>query len=252
MVAIVTGSSSGIGAGIAVLFAKEGANLSLSGRNKEELDKVAKECEKYGAKTVCTVGDITKPELRETIVKNTVDKLSKIDVLVNNAGVYKKTELDGWNLENYDLVMDCNLKAVFHLTTLCVPHLTKTKGNIINISSVASILGGGRSTVYCMSKAALDMFTKCSAAELAKHNIRVNSVNPGLIYTNIFRTEMPNATPDEVKKLFSPSEKNHALGRAGTIDEIAKPTLFLASEDSSFMTGSINLVDGGMAIYRPT
>jgi len=249
-VAIVTGSSSGIGAGIAVLFAKEGANLSLTGRNKDQLEKVAKECEKYGAKTVCTIGDISKVEVRESIVKNTVDKLNKVDVLVNNAGVYKKTELDEWNLQNYDLVMETNLKAVFHLTTLCVPHLTKTKGNIVNISSVASTLSNGRSTVYAMSKAALDMFTKCSAAELAKHNIRVNSVNPGLIYTNVFRTEMPNATPDEIKKLFTPFEKNHALGRAGTIDEIAKPTLFLASEDSSFMTGTITLVDGGWAIYR--
>jgi len=253
-VAIITGSSSGIGAGIATVFAKEGANVSLTGRNEEELKKVAKECEKLGAKTVLTVGDISKPETRASIVKNTVDKLGKIDILVNNAGVIKPCSFNVGTLDDFDFIFNINVKAVFHLMSLCVPHLTKTKGNIVNISSVGGLVPtptGQGFTAYVMTKAAVDMLTKNAAAEMAPSHIRVNAVSPGLVMTNLAR-ETSHLVQDKaaLEKMLAQHSALHAMNRPGTPEEIAKSVLFLASDDATFTTG-VNLVaDGGYCIKR--
>jgi len=164
-VAIITGSSSGFGEDFAKTFAKEGANVSLTGRNKEALEKVAAECKALGAEVAVTVGEIASEDVRNEIIKNTVDKFGKIDILVNNAGLGSSTpvKIEECNLELLDRVLDVNLKSVYSLIAHATPHLIKTKGNIINISSVAGLQPYVGASAYNISKAALDMLTKCAA-----------------------------------------------------------------------------------------
>lgn len=176
---IVTGASSGIGAQAAREFAKLGANVTLSGRNVENLHEVAKECSADGIKTLVIAGDVADLENAKKIIEETIKKFSQIDVLVNNAGVLEVGTIENTSIEQYDRVMNTNVRAIYHLTMLAVPHLIATQGNIVNISSVNGIRSFPGVLAYNVSKAALDQFTRCVALELAPKNVRVNSVNPG-------------------------------------------------------------------------
>jgi NAD(P)-dependent dehydrogenase (short-subunit alcohol dehydrogenase family) len=177
-------------------------------------------------------------------------KFGKIDVLVNNAGLGKNGDILTTTLDQYDLVMNTNVRSVFHLTQLTVPHLIKTQGNVVNISSVAGPRQFPNLLAYCMSKAAIDQFTKCVALELAPKNVRVNAVNPAFIVTNFHKSLGMN---DETYEKFKDrAAETHALGRAGTIDETSKAIAFLANNlESSFITGTCLLVDGGKAVMCP-
>lgn len=176
---IVTGASSGIGAQAAREFAKLGANVTLSGRNVENLQEVAKECSADGSKTLVIAGDVADLENAKKIIEETIKKFSQIDVLVNNAGVLEVGTIENTSIEQYDRVMNTNVRAIYHLTMLAVPHLIAMQGNIVNISSVNGIRSFPGVLAYNISKAALDQFTRCVALELAPKNVRVNSVNPG-------------------------------------------------------------------------
>ena len=178
-VVLVTGASSGIGARVAQKFSQLGATLSLTGRKLENLEKIASECE--GQKPFVVQGDITKPEDTKRILEETIKKFGRLDVLVNNAGIIETGTIENTSLEQYDRVMNTNIRSIYDLTMHAVPHLIKTEGSIVNVSSVNGIRSFPGVLAYNLSKAAVDQFTRCVALELAPKKVRVNSVNPGKI-----------------------------------------------------------------------
>lgn len=180
-VVLITGASSGIGEATAKYLTNLGALLALTGRNVDNLTKVGLECEAIsGRKPLLLVADVTKPEDNKRVIDEIIAKLGKLDVLVNNAGIIANGSIENTSLEQYDEVMNTNVKAVYHLTMLAVPHLITSKGNIVNLSSVAGNRSFPGILAYGMSKAAIDQFTRCTALELAEKQVRVNAVNPGL------------------------------------------------------------------------
>ena len=247
-VALITGASSGIGAATAKLFSKLGATLALSGRNVENLEKVANECE--GAKKPLLIkADLGIEEDTKLVLDKTISELGKIDILINNAGVLEMGTVENTSLEQYDRVMNVNLRAVYHLTMLATPHLIETKGNIVNVSSVNGIRSFPGVLAYNISKAGLDQFTRCVALELAPKGVRVNSVNPGVIITELQKRGGLN---DEAYSNFlERSKQTHALGRPGNVDEVAEAISFLASDNASFTTGCNLPVDGGRHAMCP-
>lgn len=244
-VVIITGASSGIGADAAVYISKLGGSVVITGRNEENLKKTADKC---AGEVLSIVADVTLDVDRENIVNETIKKFGKINVLVNNAGIGKYGDLMSTSMDTYDSVINTNVRAVFRLTQLVVPYLIETKGNIVNISSVAGLRAFPGLVVYCISKAALDQFTKCVALELAPKGVRVNSVNPGVIVTNFHRTlGMEESDYQTYLKTAT-----HALGRVGTVEETSHAIAFLAcNEVSSFITGTTLSVDGGKGIMCP-
>jgi len=250
-VAIITGSSVGIGEGIALMFAKEGAHVSITGRNQAALDKVAAECKKLGAKVISTTGDLTSDDFLKKLIDHTLSAFGRIDVLVNNAGMITKLHsiLEALPvLENFDRTLEVNLRSVYRLCAYAVPHLVKSKGNIINISSVASLKPMPNSIPYCVSKAGLDMLTRCLALELASSQVRVNGVCPGVFKSELHR-ELKTSEEDEAARM-APRPGWHALGRIGEVEELANCVAFLASDEASFMTGINVPCDGGMIIHH--
>ncbi|CRL04898.1 CLUMA_CG017949, isoform A [Clunio marinus] len=246
-VVLVTGASSGIGARTAQKFSKLGASLSLTGRKLENLQKIADECE--GQKPLIVSGDISKPEDTKRIVEETIKKYGKLDVLVNNAGIIETGTIENTSLEQYDRVMNTNIRSIYHLTMLAVPYLIKTEGSVVNVSSVNGIRSFPGVLAYNLSKAAVDQFTRCVALELASKNVRVNSVNPGVTVTNLHkRGGMDEAA---YAKFLEHSKTTHALGRPGTVDELSDAILFLASSNASFITGASLPVDGGRHAMCP-
>lgn len=248
-VILVTGASSGIGAEAARLFSKLGGKLALVGRNQLRLEKVAAEIisgsnagtplEVYSPLII--VADVTSDCQR--IVNQTIDNFGQLDVLVNNAGINIEDTILNSDMEQFDRLFNTNVRSIIELTKLCVPHLTKTKGNVVNVSSICGMVPVYHSTFYSMSKAALDQFTKCSSNEFAKHGIRVNSVNPGLIETPIF--EAVGMSGDEISELVDFCNKKYPVGRIGNVADVARCIAFLASDKSNFLTGSLYRCDGG-------
>lgn len=178
-VVIITGASSGIGAKTAHEFAEHGARVVLVGRKLENLEKVASNC---GSSRVLIVkADVTVEADAKKIIDETVGKFGKIDVLINNAGIIENGTIETTSIEQYDRVMNTNMRSIYYLTMLAVPHLIKTEGNIVNISSVCGVRSFPGVLAYNISKAAVEQFTKCVALELAPKKIRCNSVAPGKI-----------------------------------------------------------------------
>jgi len=250
-VIIVTGSSTGIGAGTAIKFASEGAaGITLHGRKEDALKKVKEQCEKAGkgTKVHIVIGDITNQDVREKLVKETVQQFGRLDVLVNNAGISPKaaTFIEA-KIETYDQIFDINVRSLVVLTQLAVPHLIESKGSIVNISSGASLQALPTYNFYCMSKAALDHFTRCLAVDLGPKGVRVNSVNPGAVPETELATRQ--GWDSEVLKGFAKqSEQQYPLRRSGTVDEMADGILYLASDKAKFITGVILPVDGGATL----
>lgn len=240
-VVVITGASSGIGAGAAEYLSTLGAKLVLTGRNEENLKKVAGKCK---GEVLPLVSDVTIEADRVSLIEKTLKKFGKLDVLVNNAGIGDFGGINSTSMDAFDKVMNTNMRSVFHLTQLATPHLIKTKGNIVNISSVAGLRAFASATSYCMSKAALDQFTKCLALELAPQGVRVNSVNPAVIVTNFVHAMGMDAAAyqDFLKKAVT----THPLGRVGSVEDTAYAIAFLAcNTTSSFVTGTNLAVDGG-------
>uniref|UniRef100_A0AC34QSB5 Uncharacterized protein n=1 Tax=Panagrolaimus sp. JU765 TaxID=591449 RepID=A0AC34QSB5_9BILA len=261
-VVIVTGSSAGIGQAVILAFAKEGASVVLHGTNGERIEETRKLLEQLGvseAKLLIVQGDISDENVQDRLIEETVEKFEKIDVLVNNAGLTKKDGTDYHSVENFDYVMSVNVRAPFRLTQLALPHLEKTKGNIINTSSIVSTvktIEHPMLTVYGMSKAALDTFTKYECSRLAKKGVRINNINPGPFMTNIGHRGDPMFTPEQMAKMMEDGGKammeTIPIGRAGISSEIAPIFLHLAdNEVSGFITGVCWIVDGGSTCYAP-
>lgn len=247
---IITGASSGIGACTAVRFAKLGGLLTIVDRDLERLCETAEKCKAANGKTPLVVqADVTNECDVKKIVEETVDKYGKIDVLFNNAGILESGSIEDTNLEQYDRMMNINVRPVYHLTMLAVPYLIKSKGNIINTSSVCGIRAFPNILAYNMSKAAVAHFTRSVALELGPKGVRVNAVNPGTIVTNLHRSGgMDEAT---YKKFLERSTLNHALQRSGNVEEVAAAVTFLASDSASFITGVNLSVDGGRHAMCP-
>ncbi|VVC28262.1 NAD(P)-binding domain,Short-chain dehydrogenase/reductase, conserved site,Short-chain [Cinara cedri] len=249
-VVLITGASSGIGAATALHFSKLGAKLALTGRNLFNLQNIADQCEKLGtSKPFVIAGDLTNEDDTKRILDSTIAHYDQLDVLVNNAGILENGTIESTSLNQYDRIMNTNVRSIYHLTILAVPHLIKTKGNIVNVSSVNGIRSFPNVLAYCMSKSAVDQFTKCVAIELAPKGVRVNSVNPGVVVTNLLTRH--GMSEQDYLQFLEKTKFTHALGRPGKATEVAKAIAFLASDDASFTTGDSLLVDGGRHALCP-
>lgn len=251
-VVLITGASSGIGAETAIDFSKLDAKLVLTGRNKQNLEKVAKQCEENSPsslKPLIVIADMNNESDVENIIKTTINEFEQLDVLVNNAGILESGSIENTSLDQYDRVMNTNVRGPYHLTMLATPHLVKTKGNIVNVSSVTGLRSFPNVLAYCMSKSALDQFTRCVALELAPKSVRVNAVNPGVITTGIHMKSSMNE--QEYEEFIKKCAQSHALGRAGNAKEVSSVIVFLASDAASNMTGVTIPVDGGRHAMCP-
>lgn len=238
--ALITGATRGIGKQIAITLAKQGYNIALNYRKEnEELENTKKEIEEIGVQVLAVKGDVANFEDCEKFVKQTIERFEQIDVLVNNAGITKDMLLMRMKKEDFEQVIDTNLVGTFNVTKNVVPYMMKARsGRIINISSVVGISGNAGQTNYSASKAGIIGFTKSLAKEIASRNILVNAVAPGFIETN-----MTDVLKDDVKQEIA---KNIPLKRMGTAQDVANVVNFLASDDSSYITGQVINVDGGM------
>jgi 3-oxoacyl-[acyl-carrier protein] reductase len=239
-VVLVTGAARGIGRKIALTFAESGYDVSVNYRTKsDELDELKEEIEKNGVRCALVQGDIASFEEAEKIVNETIQELGKIDVLVNNAGITKDGLLMRMSEQDFKKVVDINLVGTFNVTRNVIPFMVKQRfGRIISISSVVGVAGNAGQTNYSASKAGIIGFTKSLAKEVASRNILVNAVAPGFI-----ATDMTSTLSDTVKENIN---NQIPLKRMGTAEDVAKVVKFLASEDSSYITGQVINIDGGM------
>ena len=242
-VALVTGASSGIGRASALLFAGNGFDVVAVGRNEGALGELVGEAGDNVGTMQTRVADLTDPEQVEALVAGTAERCGRIDVLVNAAGIIKNGSIENTSLGDWDNMMDINLRSVFNMMRTCVPHLQKTKGNIVNVSSVTGLRAFPNVLAYCVSKAAVDQLTRCSALELAAHGVRVNAVNPGVVVTNLHKRG--GMAEDAYEKFIVNAANTHPLGRAGTPEEVAELIHFLASEKAAWITGVTYEIDGG-------
>jgi NAD(P)-dependent dehydrogenase (short-subunit alcohol dehydrogenase family) len=241
---LVTGASSGIGAAAAELFIGAGASVALAGRREAALRELSKKGSPGRAFTI--VGDLALESDAENTVARAAEHLGGLDVLVNSAGIIGMGSVDNTTLADWDRMMNVNLRSVFLLTKLAVPHLETSKGNIVNVSSVAGVRCFPGVAAYCVSKAALDQLTRCSALDLAPKGIRVNAVNPGVVVTGLHRSG--GMGEDAYAAFLEHSKTTHPLGRWGEASEIAELIFFLASDKAGWITGATVSIDGGRAL----
>ena len=237
---IITGASRGLGLGIAKVFADNGANIAFTYLSSDEKAKALEdELSSSGCKVVGYKSDAADFDSAQKLAEDVLKEFGSIDVLVNNAGITKDNLLMRMSEEDFDRVMNINMKSVFNLTKAVLrPMLKQRKGSIINMSSIVGVRGNAGQANYSASKAAINGFTKSTALELGSRNIRCNSIAPGFI-----ETEMTGALPEETVKEWRASIP---LKRGGTPEDIANTTLFLASDLSAYVTGQVISVCGGM------
>ncbi len=239
-VAIVTGAAGGIGAAAAERLAREGALLVLTDTNEDGAQRVAGGL-RDGVDARALAHDVTNEEQWQRVVTSTLDAHGRIDVLVNNAGVFLATPLIETSLEDFKRVMDINVTGVFLGTRTVAPAMIEQRaGSIVNLSSVAGLMGSPLLTAYAASKWAVRGMSKVAAKELAQFGVRVNSLHPGQIDTDM-STRQREQTPELIDKLI----RGIPLRRIGTPQEVAGAIAYLASEDSVYVTGSEMVVDGG-------
>ncbi|MDQ3041299.1 MAG: glucose 1-dehydrogenase [Acidobacteriota bacterium] len=244
-VCIITGASSGIGRAAARLFAENGANVIALGRNEKELKILRDEVQTENGTLKIQLADVLEATQIEKVVNDSVETFGQIDVLVNAAGIILNGSIENTPLEDWDKMMNLNLRAVFCLTQKCVPHLEKTKGNIVNVSSVAGLRAFPNVLAYCVSKAAIDQLTRCSALELAPKGVRVNAVNPGVVVTGLHKRG--GMAEEDYQDFLERSKATHPIGRVGEPSEVAELIYYLASEKAAWITGATYEIDGGRA-----
>ncbi|MEP6788698.1 MAG: SDR family oxidoreductase, partial [Acidobacteriota bacterium] len=227
----------------ALLFAKQGSTVIAVGRNEKELTALSKSVESDTGVIKPHLADVTEMTQLERIVTETVANQGRIDVLVNSAGIIKNGTIENTTLDDWDKMININLRSVFALSQKAVPHLVESKGNIVNVSSVAGTRSFPNVLSYCVSKAAVDQLTRCTALELATKGVRVNAVNPGVVVTNIHkRGGMEESAYDA---FLEHAKETHPIGRVGTPEEVAELIYYLASDKASWITGATYEIDGG-------
>ncbi|XP_054157925.1 4-formylbenzenesulfonate dehydrogenase TsaC1/TsaC2-like [Oppia nitens] len=247
-VVLITGASSGIGAATAIQLSALGAQTVITGRNADRLHAIALQCNQKSTKGLTAlevISDLDNESDSKRLIDETIKKFGRIDVLVNNAALFDTNS----NIESpdaidvFDKIMRTNLRNTFVLTHFAVPHLIKTKGSIVNISSVTAFKPFANALVYCMAKSAIDMLTRGLAQELGPKGVRVNCINPAQIQTPVYAHF--GMTVEEENKMWSEVSKKTPLRRPGEADDVAKAVAYFASDDSSFATGVSLKLDGG-------
>ena len=248
-VAIVTGSTSGIGIGIAKLYAAEGAKVVICGRRQEKGQAVVDSIVAEGGEAMYHFMDITVPESIEQLIEDTAKTYGKIDILVNNAAnvALKDGRVDELTIEMWDNIFQSDMRGTFYTTKCVLPYMQKNEngGSIVNIGSMASCSGDISSTAYACAKAGVDMLTKSTATQYGKYNIRCNCVRPGLIVTPQNEAHVPQA----LKDIFL---SNIMVNRYGCPEDIGHLCVYLGSDESSYVTGQIMTVDGGLNSHVST
>ena len=239
-VAIITGGGTGIGRGIALEFARAGVDVVVTSRKLANLEKVAEEVRALGRRSLAVPADITNKVDVDNMVQRVMDEFGVIDILVNNAGTIVRASLLEHSEEDWDAVLDTNLKGYYLCSRAVGKRMVEQKrGNIINIASIRGIVAAPGRASYCVSKAAVLMLTRVLALELAGYNIRVNAIVPGAVRTNMTKVLWGN--PEAYKEITA----KIPMGRWAEPSEIASVALFLASDLSSYITGHTIVVDGG-------
>ncbi len=243
-IALVTGAGragKGIGRSIALKLAKEGAKIAIADFVKEAADSVAKEVTDMGGEALAVYGSVSNPDDVEKMVQATVDRFGKIDILVNNAGITRDNLLVRMSEQEWDMVLDTNLKGVFVCTKAVAKLMMRArKGKIVNMASVMGIMGNAGQANYSASKGGVIALTKTTAKELGSRGVNVNAVAPGFIQT-VMTEEMPEDAKDGIAQQIP-------LRRLGTPEDVADVVLFLCSDASNYVTGQVIAVDGGMVM----
>ena len=240
-IALVTGGSRGIGFSTGKILSENGATVVITGKDTERLEKAAKKI----PNSIAIVADIRNTNDVKNVVSKTIEKFGRLDILVNNAGIFPKIKkLHEIDEDEWNEVLDVNLTGQFRFTKEAIPHLQKTSGSIINISSDAGLKAyqGFNADAYSASKAALIILTKCWALEYSKNKIRVNCICPGVVDTDMTKPFLKTQTDKEFM------DNEHPLGRIGQPEEIAKAIMYFVSDDASWTTGAVLTVDGGESI----
>jgi NAD(P)-dependent dehydrogenase (short-subunit alcohol dehydrogenase family) len=245
-VVIITGATSGIGRAVALRFARTSARVVAIGRNRSALEDVANEIKSSGGECLTLAADIANESEGRFVIDAAVNEFGQLNVLVNAAGHISTGSIEDTTLRAWDAMMNVNLRAVFHLMQTATPHLIKTKGNVVNISSVTGLRSFPGVLAYCVSKAAVDQLTRCAALELAPKGVRVNAVNPGVVITEIHKRG--GMSEDNYANFLEHSKTTHPLGRVGNASEVAELVFYLASEKASWITGATYQIDGGRAL----
>ncbi|MBU9712483.1 3-oxoacyl-[acyl-carrier-protein] reductase [Evansella tamaricis] len=240
--ALITGGSRGIGRSICLALAKQGVNVAVNySGSKDKAEAVAEECRNHGVKSMAIQANVADSDAVGTMVKTVIDEFGSLEILVNNAGITKDNLVMRMKEEDFDAVIDTNLKGVFNCSKAVTrPMMKQRYGRIINISSVVGVLGNAGQANYVASKAGVIGLTKSMARELANRNIHVNAIAPGFIETDMTEKLGEELTQEMLKQI--------PLGKLGSPEQIASVVTFLTSEASSYMTGQTLHVDGGMVM----
>ena len=245
-VALVTGGNGGLGLGMALGLAEAGANIAIAARNPGKTSDAIKQIEGVGVRAISVPTDVTKETEIESMISQTLDKLGQIDILVNNSGVTMRKEPEDLSGDEWDHVLNVNLRACFLASKTVYPHMRdRGSGKIINIGSMTSIFGGGGSGApYSSSKGGIVQLSKSLAVAWAKDNIQSNAILPGW-----FTTELTAAIPERQKERYQLISSRIPAGRWGEPEELAGVAVFLASPASDYVTGSVIAVDGGYSSF---
>jgi len=242
--AVITGGAGGIGRATALLFAHEGAAVSIVDLNQEAGQEVAREISTAGGRAIFERADVTRPADCQRVVERTVREFAGIHILFNNAGMIRRASVVEISEDDWDAVMAVNVKSIFLMSREIIPIMARAEGgSIINTASGWGLAGGPRAAAYCASKGAVVLMTKAMAIDHGRQNIRVNCICPGDTDTAMLRSEARQL--GEAEDRFLSDSARRPLGRVGTPGEIAHTALYLASEAASFVTGAAVVVDGG-------